>query len=561
MRSRLIIFATLILAIALCSTSVAGNLKASQGSFSKSGQLVEGVAPVASEVSTLPTVGTRTGRGLDEIIISEDFEAYDFGTLPPGWTQVDVDGGSTPVPNADGMSTWQVFGGQGWPAHGGTKSVANFYNSPATINDDWLILPQQNLGGTITLSYWASSQDPLYLESYEVRVSTTGNQPADFTNLVADVNEVPNPWAEHTHDLTAYAGAPFWIAFHYNSFDEFVFKIDDLILEGEQLGEFGTLTGTVRNEDNNNPVSGATVEIVGTAFSATTNAQGQFSIGSVPANTYDVNVSHPLYQDEDVSDVVITTGQATDIQVLLEPLALEFHDFQTTADSVFIADVDSAYMSLNVAGDYLISDLDITINLHHTYDSDLTIWLESPWDQRVLLADGVGGQFNNFIDTRFDDEAATPIGSGSAPFTGSYRPEGVLSDFDAFSSQGEWTLVVYDAFPADTGWIVDFTLHVTSPLDADDQQSPVPAAFSFEGNYPNPFNASTQFRFDMARAGHASLVLYNITGQEVARLIDGSMEVGHHAVYFNANNLPSGLYFARFDAPEFTATTKVILLK
>ena len=559
MRSKLSTFVAVVLAATLCTVVFAGVAnKAPFSPLAKDGHTLETAVP-ATEPAPLPSVGTRTGRGLDEIIISEDFESYGEGALPPGWTQVDLDGGSTPV--TGGLSIWQVYGHQGYPGRNNSvRFVGNFYNSPADPNDDWLILPQQVLSGTITLTYWVSSQDPLYLESYEVRVSTTGNQPADFTDLIADINDTPNAWTEHIHDLSDFAGAPFWIAFHYNSIDEFVLKIDDLVLEGIQSGEFGSLTGHV-SDPNDAPIENATVTITGTAYSAVTNAQGAFSIENVPVGTYDVQATHPLYATGTVPDVTIVNGQATDIDILLLPLALGTQDYTSTADSVFIADVDTAYMDLDVPDDYLISDLDITINISHTYDSDLTIWLESPWNQRLVLADGVGGQSNNFINTRFDDEAATAIGNGTAPFTGSFQPEGELSDFDAFSSQGEWTLVVYDAFLADTGWIRDFTLHVTYELAADDPQVGLPTAFAFQGNYPNPFNASTQFTFDMARAGYASLVLYNITGQEVARLVDGNMDAGHHMVSYSAASLPSGLYFARFDAPEFTATSKVILLK
>ncbi len=562
MRSKLSTFVAIALVAMLCTVVFAkvGSLVSDQANMlaTKHGVSLttapESVAPAAP----LPPVGPRNGNPLDEIIISEDFESYAFGTLPPGWTQIDVDGGTSPV--VSGPSQWQVFGGQGYPGHGGTKSVANFYNSPADPNNDWLILPQQNLSGTITLSYWVSSQDPDYLESYEVRVSTTGNQPANFTNLVGDFNDTPNAWTQRTHDLSAFAGAPFWIAFHYDATDEFVIKIDDLLLEGVQEGDFGTITGVVTDDNTNDPIASANVELVGGA-TTTTNASGIFWFNNVNAGNYSLVFSAALYESDTVAGVTVVAAETTHVDVGLHHMNVDIYDFQSSAPHAPIRDLDSAYMDLTVDEDHIIVDLDVTINIAHTYDSDITIWLQTPWQDRVILADGNGGSGDNFVNTRFDDEAATPIGSGAAPFTGSFRPIEPLTIADASSSIGTWTLIVYDAFAADTGHITDFTLHVTAALAADDPQVSVPSSFVFHGNYPNPFNATTQFTFDMTRAGHASLVLYNITGQEVARLVDGDLQAGHHLIAYNAASLPSGLYFARFDAPGYSATAKTILLK
>ncbi len=562
MRSKLSTFVAVAVVAMLCTVVFAkvGSHVSERGAMLATKYGISMVtAPESVEpASQLPPVGPRDPHSLDDIIISEDFESYAFGTLPPGWTQVDVDGGTSPV--VSGPSRWQVFGGQGWPAHSGTKTVANFYNSGALPNNDWLILPQQSLSGTITLSYWVSSQDSLYLESYEVRVSTTGNQPANFTNLVADINDTPAPWTQRTHDLSAFAGAPFWIAFHYDAIDEFVIKIDDLLLEGVQAGEYGTITGTVLDDDSNDPIEGVNVALSG-GLTTTTNASGVFGIPNVAVGTYSIVFTHQLYETDSLADVVVATDETTHVDMDLHHLSVNIFDFPSSAPHAPIRDLDSAFMDLTVDEDHIIIDLDVTINIAHTYDSDITIWLQTPWQDRVVLADGNGGSGDNFVNTRFDDEAATPIGSGAAPFTGSFRPIEPLTIADASSTIGTWTLIVYDAFAIDTGHITDFTLHVTAALAADDPQVSVPASFEFHGNYPNPFNATTQFTFDMARAGHASLVLYNITGQEVARLVDGDLQAGHHLIAYNAASLPSGLYFARFDAPGYSVTSKTILLK
>ena len=58
-----------------------------------------------------------------------------------------------------------------------------------------------------------------------------------------------------------------------------------------------------------------------------------------------------------------------------------------------------------------------------------------------------------------------------------------------------------------------------------------------------------------------SLTVFNLIGQEVARLIDGDLPAGRHEVEFDASKYASGLYFYRIQAGSFTETKKMMLLK
>lgn len=296
---------------------------------SKAGYYPKTVADVAVTEGATTTANIALAPTGADIVIDENFEAVDAGSLPEGWMQIDIDGGTSPV--FGDLSQWQVMNSPGY-GHSGDAVAGNAYNGDASANDDWLILPQQTLDAPIRLTYWASSQDPNWLESYEVRVSTTDTQPANFTNLVASVTDHPNPWTEHVHDLSAFADQPFYVAFHYISTDKFVLKIDDVVLEG-------------------------------------------------------------------------------------------------------------------------------------------------------------------------------------------------------------------------------------SPLGVDDLPTSLAHEFAFHGNYPNPFNAQTQFSFALDRAGDVKLVLFNIMGQEVAHVINGTMNAGQHVVPFDAGSLPSGIYIAHLNANGHSATHKVMLLK
>ncbi|MEX0608607.1 MAG: M20/M25/M40 family metallo-hydrolase [Balneolaceae bacterium] len=84
-------------------------------------------------------------------------------------------------------------------------------------------------------------------------------------------------------------------------------------------------------------------------------------------------------------------------------------------------------------------------------------------------------------------------------------------------------------------------------------------------NYPNPFNPSTIINYSLNKATHVELSVYNVVGQEVARLVNGSQTAGVHSVTFDANNisgeLTSGVYIYRLKAGESVMSRKMILLK
>lgn len=99
------------------------------------------------------------------------------------------------------------------------------------------------------------------------------------------------------------------------------------------------------------------------------------------------------------------------------------------------------------------------------------------------------------------------------------------------------------------------------PLSSGEREL-VPIFFELAQNYPNPFNPETQISFSLTRAGKTTLRVYDITGREVATLIDNDLTPGFYETNFNAGvNRPSGVYLYRLDAPEGTITKKMILMK
>lgn len=124
--------------------------------------------------------------------------------------------------------------------------------------------------------------------------------------------------------------------------------------------------------------------------------------------------------------------------------------------------IDSIIAVSGIAG--TIIDVDVSLDITHTYVSDVEIFLVSPAGTRIRLAGEEGADdADNYTNTRFDDEATVSIVGAAAPFTGTFRPESTsgLTIFDGTSANGDWHLEVGDYFLFDTGVLNSWTLHFT----------------------------------------------------------------------------------------------------
>ena len=88
-----------------------------------------------------------------------------------------------------------------------------------------------------------------------------------------------------------------------------------------------------------------------------------------------------------------------------------------------------------------------------------------------------------------------------------------------------------------------------------------PNTFSLENNYPNPFNPQTTIRYSLPEAAHVKLQVFDLTGRNVASLVNEVQTEGEYAIDFDASNLPSGVYVYRLEANDFQQTKKMTLLK
>jgi hypothetical protein len=96
---------------------------------------------------------------------------------------------------------------------------------------------------------------------------------------------------------------------------------------------------------------------------------------------------------------------------------------------------------------------------------------------------------------------------------------------------------------------------------------PLPLAFELGQNYPNPIsksstqNSGTRIEFTLPARSNVKLAVYNSLGEKVAELINGEREGGYHSYQWNTTNIPSGIYFYRLTAGQFSQTKKMVILR
>lgn len=125
-----------------------------------------------------------------------------------------------------------------------------------------------------------------------------------------------------------------------------------------------------------------------------------------------------------------------------------------------IPDGGAAVLSTMTLGSHMVLDINVQLRITHGRSEDLDVHLTAPDGTKVELFTDVGGAGKNFTNTVLDDEASSAITSGSAPFSGTYRPEGSLAAFDAKNSQGVWSLSVQDDRKGQKGTLNQWSMTV-----------------------------------------------------------------------------------------------------
>jgi subtilisin-like proprotein convertase family protein len=153
--------------------------------------------------------------------------------------------------------------------------------------------------------------------------------------------------------------------------------------------------------------------------------------------------------DSNVATVMVNVTSAVTIKT-----------YPSTNVPLAIPDNGTSNSTLTVPSTDIGAIRNVTVNITHTRDADMDVFLISPLETRVELFTEVGGNGDHFTNTILDGDVGTSITSGTAPFTGTFRPEGNLNLFDGQMLAGQWRLEVTDDQNQQTGTLVSWSITI-----------------------------------------------------------------------------------------------------
>jgi len=536
------------------------------------------VQPVLVENTTQPACFIEPMTTLDE-----GFEGDTL--LPVGWLNVDAD--------SNGMA-WFLYSYSG-TAHSGMNSAATYYDT--VQNDDWLISPAITVEeSSHVLSWWAASQEtsPDWLESYQVWISTSGTDLADFTDSVYGETSVPSEWSTHSVNLAPWYGETIYIAWRCTSWDDFILKVDDIHVGAASAYAFSVEPNyaqglTAPETDLKFPVRIINQGMSDDSYGLTLAASGAWTVG-----VYDETGTTPMtvtgtiapgdtanlclkFTVPAVSDTVLDSAslEVTSIgdgslvgdiwtwPIAVPPIDIPLSNTWNTEAEMYgwrIANTgDGTYdwmiVDTSIVGDTaFIGSMPYTITAWQE-SASVDIWLISPLldfsgvttaeisfdemgiytsnlDYHGIWTSTTGGSPKLFMNAWSEAQSLT------APDEGEYASTSVnLSDL---AGEYGWIAFRYQGYFADIWFVDDIEINEGTFVD----QSPLRAEqFELTGNVPNPFNAKTTIRAN--RVGEGIVEVFDINGRSINQLDIKGKNVTWDGTDFSGDEAPCGIYLYR----------------
>ncbi|WP_341901592.1 Ig-like domain-containing protein [Fluviicola taffensis] len=203
-----------------------------------------------------------------------------------------------------------------------------------------------------------------------------------------------------------------------------------------------------------------TISVSGTYYIRILNANGCYEIEPVTVvvnSTPTVNVT--------TADQTICIGQSVNLNATISPTGTNIPvTFTNTTDfNIIDGSVTPTNSTISVTGITpqtagVLPIVSVNVNINHTYDQDLTIWLICPNGSTIDLSSDNGGSGQNYTNTAFVPSGSPSITTGTAPFTGNFTPEQAFSLLNGCGVNGTWTLQVYDLATGDVGTLLDWSI-------------------------------------------------------------------------------------------------------
>ena len=92
-------------------------------------------------------------------------------------------------------------------------------------------------------------------------------------------------------------------------------------------------------------------------------------------------------------------------------------------------------------------------------------------------------------------------------------------------------------------------------------ESILPDVYKLYNNYPNPFNPTTQIKYDLIKEGMTSLIIYDLAGKEMEVLVNENQSPGNYTIQYDGSPLASGVYFCRISSGQYSHIIKLVLVQ
>ena len=237
---------------------------------------------------------------------------------------------------------------------------------------------------------------------------------------------------------------------------------------------------------------------------------------------------------------------------------------------------DCELSNANYNGDATINVLDIiqiinnilgSSRVYADNDAHSDLYLEIDNDNLIINIDsdvnlsGVELSFySDYLHNISLNDNSADVFTSTKVFNGIQRFVGFSMDNTSFNNDLEIIIEGGASLGADD---INITLSSLAGTEVTaDWNSPELKSFEINKRYPNPFNPSTEINYSVSHDGDMRIAVYNLLGQEVAELYNGYQNLGSHRVVWNAENIPSGVYYVSMvHSDGQTESMKAVLLK
>ena len=442
-----------------------------------------------------------------------------------------------------------------------------------------------------------------------------GNPLDNVQILIEELQSVVYTDATGHYEYLAMAPATYTVTATLNNYtDQTVGGVqvvqDQTTIVDIQLGQGAIIQGYVR-DTYNNPVAGVELTLSDSSV-VYTNAGGFYIFVNLTTAEYSLDASKNGYESQTTENINAVFGQVVNVDFNLLEFGRQHIDITSntgnnagaiavmtdTSDNTEYSAVSDEDGNIDVSGMYPGTyNLVVSKSDHAPYtqegiqiasgdNSDITVSLTeiftAPtniiWNNRLQLLVWQCG--DRLYETRVDGEPALIKGNSYIDKNSEqgererelmyFRVQ--VSTFDQttqdtsivipdLGSDGEYLVTItamYQTGSASAGYYIDY-VQANGPEDAS-------LVTELKGNYPNPFNPTTNIEFSLKKSDRVELVIYNIAGQKVKTLVSGEMKADTHRITWNGtddrgNTVSSGIYFYKLQTTEYTKTRKMLMLK